>query len=299
MSKLVANMKIWITGCAGFLGTRLAQHFSPQHVVVGLSRRPSTAATHSVQIDLTHPESQEIIQETIREFGPPEVVIHAASRQPGPGSFAAFTRSNVTATQYLLDGLVATPPRQLIYTSTLSVYATTRKLPLTESHPASANNPYGATKRWAEQVIATFRGPQVTVLRLPSLYGRGQADSFIDGIARTALNGETIELFANGEVIREALHVSDVVRAIETCVATPPDETFTTLNLGNGRPIKTLEYAETLVAALESESKITLSDRTTSHVDAYADITRARNSIGFRPTELKEAMRIYAAELRA
>jgi nucleoside-diphosphate-sugar epimerase len=292
-------MKIWITGCAGFLGTRLAQQLAPENIVVGLSRRPSLAATHSVEVDLSHPDSEETIQETIDSFGPPEVVIHAASRQPGSGSFAAFTRSNVTATQYLVDGLAATPPRQLIFTSTLSVYSTTRKLPLTELHPASASTPYAGTKRWAEQVVATLRGPQVIVLRLPSLYGLGQADSFIDGLAKTALNDDPIELFSRGEVVREALHVSDVVRAVATCIRTPPGEMIDTMNLGNGKPIRTLEYAETLVAALESESKITVSDRTTSHVDAYADISRARKSINFRPTDLKEAMRIYAAELRA
>ena len=292
-------MKIWITGAAGFLGGRLVKRLGAENEVVGLSRRTSPAPAKAVQIDLSHPESEEIINQTIATFGPPDVVIHAASKQPGAGSFAAFTRANVTATQSLLDGLAATPPRQIIFTSTISVYSPSLKLPYTEGHPASAATPYGATKRWAEQVVATARDSQVIILRLPSLYGVGQADSFIDGLARTALDDGDIELFSSGQVVRDALHVEDVVRVLERCIKTPPAETLLTMNIGNGSPIKTFEYAESLVAALDSKSKIIVSDRATSHVDAYMDVSLARQVIGFRPTDMKEAMKVYAAELRA
>ena len=206
---------------------------------------------------------------------------------------------NVLPTVNLLDALQSAPPKQIIYTSTLSVYSKSNRLPFTEDHPASSSLAYAATKRWAEELLETFRDSQVTVLRLPSLYGKGQDDSFVDGLAQVALRGEDLELFSRGTVLREALHVSDVIRAIQTCIDKPPADQFCVMNLGTGRKISTREYAESLVAALGSNSRVVLSDRAASQFDCYADIQRARNIIGFQPMELKESLRIYADELQA
>ena len=290
-------MKIWITGGAGFLGQRLAAELTQQgHEVLSLSRRSSPVANESVEIDLA--QEKERLNSLARE-NRAEVVIHAASRQPGRYTFPEFVKGNILPTVNLLEALKSSPPKQIIYTSTLSVYAQSNKLPFTEDHPASSSLAYAATKRWAEQLLETFKAAQVTVLRLPSLYGKGQGDSFIDGLAQLAMRGEDLELFSRGAVIREALHVSDVIRAIQTCIDKPPTEQFCLMNLGTGRSISTVEYAEALVEALGSKSRIVLSDRAALQFDCYADFQRARDMIGFQPTELKESLQRYADELRA
>jgi len=290
-------MKIWITGGAGFLGTRLTAELAHEgHQVLSLSRRSSPVANESVTIDLAR--EKEKLNSLAQQHGPADVVIHAASRQPGRYTFPEFVKGNILPTVNLLEALKPAPPKQIVFTSTLSVYAQSSSLPFTEDHPASSALAYAATKRWAEQLLETFRASQVTVLRLPSLYGVGQGDSFIDGLAQLALRGEEIELFSRGTVIREALHVSDVIHAIQTCMDNPPSEQFCLMNLGTGRSISTLEYAEALVEALQSKSRIVLSDRAALQFDCYADIQRARDMIGFEPTELKESLRRYADELR-
>ena len=147
--------------------------------------------------------------------------------------------------------------------------------------------------------METFVESQVTVLRLPSLYGAGQADSFIDGLACLAQRNEDLELFSKGALIRDALHVNDVIGAIKTCIAKPPIEELCVMNLGMGRAISTLEYAEALVEALGSKSQIVLSDKPDLQFDCYADINLARHIIGFQPTELTESLRRYADELRS
>ncbi|HEX3249377.1 MAG TPA: NAD(P)-dependent oxidoreductase [Pyrinomonadaceae bacterium] len=291
-------MKIWITGGAGFLGQRLTAELAQQgHHVLSLSRRPSTVANESVAIDLA--QEKDKLNSVASEHGPADVVVHAASRQPGRYTFPEFVKGNILPTVNLLEALKSSPPKQIIFTSTLSVYAQSNNLPFAEDHPASSALAYAATKRWAEQLLETFRAAQVTVLRLPSLYGAGQGDSFIDGLAQLALRGEVIELFSRGTVIREALHVSDVIRAIQSCIDQPPAEQFCLMNLGTGRKIATLEYAEALVEALGSKSPVVLSDRAALQFDCYADIQRARDVIGFEPTELKESLRRYTHELRA
>jgi nucleoside-diphosphate-sugar epimerase len=294
-------LNIWITGCGGFLGTRLTNHFvANQHHVTGLSRRGCTAASHSVSIDLANRESPRAIEKLSANSGAPDVVIHAASKQPGLGDLADFVDANVHATSNLVEGLTLQPPRLIIYTSTLSVYGRPSVIPVDESCPAGGSLPYGATKRWGEQLLETFqRYSRIVVLRMPSLYGAGQADSFIDGLARTAQLGDSIELFARGKLVRDALHVSDVVRAIDNCIAHPPGNAFSILNLGCGQRKQTAEWARALVDALDSKSAIIPVDREASQFDLYADISAARQQIAFAPMPVAESMKVYADELRA
>jgi UDP-glucose 4-epimerase len=293
-------MNIWITGCSGFLGTRLAKHFAKQHEVTGISRRDCAGASHSVSIDLAKRDAPRLIEKLSAESGTPEVVIHAASKQPGHGDLADFVDANVHSTSNLIEGLTLQPARLIIYTSTLSVYGRPSIIPVDESSPAGGSLPYGATKRWSEQLLETFeRYSRIVVLRLPSLYGAGQADSFIDGLARTAQLNDSIQLFSRGELIRDALHVSDVVGAIDNCIAHPPDNAFSILNLGCGQRTKTSEWAHALVDALDSKSAIIPVDREASQFDLYADISAARQQIAFAPMSLAESMKVYADELRA
>ena len=294
-------MNIWITGCSGFLGARLAKHLvANQHTVTGLSRRECAEASRSVSIDLSDPDSPRQIEKLCAETGPPEVVIHAASKQPGPGDLADFVDANVHSTSNLIEGLTLQPPRLIIYTSTLSVYGRPSVIPVDESSPAGGSLPYGATKRWAEQLLETFhRYSRIVVLRMPSLYGAGQADSFIDGLARTAQLNDSIQLFSRGELVRDALHVSDVVRAIDNCIAQSHADSFSILNLGCGQRIKTSEWARALVDALDSKSAIIPVDREASQFDLYANISAARQQIGFAPMSLADSMKVYADELRA
>jgi len=288
-------LNIWITGCSGFLGTRLAKHFTEQHHVTGLSRRDCAAAIRSVSVDLAKRDSPRVIEKLSAESGAPDVVIHAASKQPGLGDLADYVDANVHSTSNLIEGLSQRPPRLIIYTSTLSVYGRPSVIPVDEGSPAGGTLSYGATKRWGEQLLETFqRYSRIVVLRMPSLYGAGQADSFIDGLARTAQRNKALELFSRGELVRDALNVSDVVRAIDNCIARPPDNAFSTLNLGCGQRIKTSEWARALVDALDSKSDIIPVDREASQFDLYADISAARQQIAFAPMPLPESMKLYA-----
>jgi len=294
-------MKIWITGCSGFLGTRLSTHFSTQgHEVVGLSRRNCSAAITSKSVDLANSAAREFLQSLIKTDGPPDVVIHTAAKQPGSGELSTFVNSNVRAASNVIEALQDSPPAQIIYTSTLSVYGRPGSLPVDESRPAGGNLPYGATKRWAEQLFENLQTKsRAVVLRLPSLYGVGQEDSFVDGLARTALKHEPIELFARGQLIRDALHVSDVVKAVDTCIHQYSKNGFTIFNLGCGAKLNTTDYARALVSVLNSQSDIIPVDRPTSLFDLYADISRARKELAFDPMSLAQSMNVYANELRA
>src|SRR6476660_6343895 len=131
-------MKIWITGGAGFLGRRLtAELVQEGHQILSLSRRASAIANESVSIDMAR--EKERLNSLVGKYGQPDIVIHSAARQPGRYTLPEFVKGNILPTVNLMEAMIPRPPRQIIYTSTLSVYSQSNKLPFTEDHPASSS----------------------------------------------------------------------------------------------------------------------------------------------------------------
>jgi nucleoside-diphosphate-sugar epimerase len=115
-----------------------------------------------------------------------------------------------------------------------------------------------------------------------------------------AVKGLPIDLFNRGRTLHDALHVSEVVEAIKSCLRCPTRIGSRRLNLGCGRPVTAFEYANTLTEALGSSSQLVPVDhRPASTCDLYADIRNAQREIGFEPQPLAVTMRKYADELRS
>lgn len=281
-------MRIWVTGAAGFLGARLVRALETEHEVVGIARQ---------DVDLAHPEAVQ----ALRLLPSPEVVVHTAARQPkGVVDASAYVESNVLTTARLLDALADLAPRRFVFTSTLSVYGRPVRNPVSPTDGPEPTHQYGVTKRAAEQLVEYASIPERVVLRLPSLYGAGQEDSFVDGLARGVLAGRPIEVFAGGRTLRDALHVDDAVEACVRAVEAPLPEGCLYLHVGVGRAVTTGEWASALVEAFGSESEVVPVERpSTQASDLYADVSAARVRLGFEPRDLGVAMRSYADELRA
>jgi nucleoside-diphosphate-sugar epimerase len=148
------------------------------------------------------------------------------------------------STLNLIEALIPTPPKQIIYTSTLSVYGRPGRNPVAETDPAGGTAPYSATKRWAEQLFEHLKsGTCLIVLRLPSLYGVGQVDSFIDGLARRLCKIKSWNSSHAASCSATRYTSADVVAAIDLCVTDPPEPEFICMNLGCGRAITTAEWA--------------------------------------------------------
>jgi len=296
-------MKIWITGCAGFLGSGLAVALaSDGHEITGIDRRPSSQAHHSIIIDLGASDAAALLARLAAEDGRPEAVVHLASVQPASQhTLADYVRGNVLSAANVVDALRELPPERMLYTSTLSVYGQPEVNPVSESCCQRPEHPYAVTKLAAERLIMTLTDrAQAIVLRLPSMFGIGQGDSFIDGLVGRARDNTPLRLYSQGLLLRDVLHVDEVIEAIAGCITVPLPERSCVMNLGSGLPLRTVDYATLIVQAMHSGSEIQLEDHPAAQpYDLYADIEKARRLIGFDPADFRLSLEQYCHALRA
>jgi dTDP-L-rhamnose 4-epimerase len=96
----------------------------------------------------------------------------------------------------------------------------------------------------------------LSILRFQNVYGAGQslANPYA-GIAllfaATARRGDQIEVYEDGEIVRDFVHVSDVVTALVAAVGAPP-ERARVLDIGSGSPVTLLDVATELARRAEA-----------------------------------------------
>jgi dTDP-L-rhamnose 4-epimerase len=123
----------------------------------------------------------------------------------------------------------------------------------TEPRPA---NVYAATKLAQEHVMAAWAaamGSALSVLRLQNVYGPGQSlTNSYTGVmtlfARQALAGDTIDVYEDGNIVRDFVYVDDVVAAFVSAVASPPAGRRT-VDIGSGTAA-TIADAATIIAKI-------------------------------------------------
>jgi dTDP-L-rhamnose 4-epimerase len=157
----------------------------------------------------------------------------------------------------------------------------------TALHPTSV---YGITKRDQEElalVLGRAYGLETVALRYLNVYGTRQAlGNPYTGVAAIfaarLLNGRRPLVFEDGHQIRDLVHVSDVVRATIAAMEAPRAPGHA-INVATGRQVRVIELAHALATALgsELEPSVTGEFRAGDIRHCYADVSRARELLGF------------------
>ncbi len=180
----LTRMRILLTGGAGYIGTHiivaLANSNHDAIVVDDLSNSSEVAVTRAAEL-AGRPVSfhQADLRDSVRlrqifAAERPDAVIHLAGLKAVGESVAQPLRyygTNIDATLSLLEVMSASQVKQLIFSSSATVYGDPTALPLTETSPVGVgiSNPYGWTKFMIEQILRDAAqadpGLRVTLLR--------------------------------------------------------------------------------------------------------------------------------------
>lgn len=334
---------VFVTGGAGFIGSRLAAALSsacrvtvydsllPQ-VHNGHPENRTRLARHAVALVQGDMRNAEALAEALR-VADPEIVFHLAA-ETGTGQshdlVARYSAVNVMGTAHLIEAIRrhGRRVRRVVLAGTRAVYgegacvddqgrpavAVPRQtgdmergdfdprdragrvlvpVPTGADCPPAPTSIYASTKLMQEYLLTqAFWGSDVAVgvLRLQNVFGPGQSLSnpytgVLSIFARQILEGRTLEIYEDGAITRDFVHVDDVVRAFAAMAAARPMPGGV-LDIGSGRGTTIADAARMLLRNLgadEGRLRVTGAFRPGDIRHAVADIDAARARLGWRP----------------
>jgi UDP-glucose 4-epimerase len=312
-------MRILVTGGAGYIGSHTCVELLKagyEVVVVDNLSNSKEEAIHRVEeisqgrvefhrVDLL----DEAGLEAVFRRGRVEAVIHFAGLKAVGESVAQplrYYHNNVTGTLVLLKVMGAHGVKDLVFSSSCTVYGEPQRVPITEDFPLSATNPYGRTKLIIEDMLRDLyvADPSwnVALLRYFNPVGahpsgrigedpNGIPNNLLPYIAQVAVGRlKQLSVFGgdyptpDGTGVRDYIHVVDLatghLKALEKLRQKPGVVAY---NLGTGRGNSVLEVVAAFERASGREIPYRIVARRPGDVAlTYADPSKAQRELGWR-----------------
>jgi UDP-glucuronate 4-epimerase len=278
-----SGQRVLVTGSAGFIGfhtaSRLLQagatvlgidNFSPYYDVALKEARNAILADHpNFSVARLSIEDVPALTEAWTAFRP-DVVIHLAAQAGVRYSIeapASYIGANVVGTFNLLELARHHPVRHFLAASTSSVYGANTDMPFTETQrTATPLSLYAATKGATELMAHSYAhlfGTPTTFFRFFTVYGPwGRPDMALFKFTRGILAGEPIDVYNNGEMVRDFTYIDDlaegIVRLADAVPGREPVEgdnlspvaPFRVVNIGAGTATRLMDYIGEIERAL-------------------------------------------------
>ncbi len=219
---------------------------------------------------------------------------------------AAYVQSNLTGFANILENCRNYEVENLCYASSSSVYGLNKSMPFRVSdsvdHPVSL---YAATKKSNELMAHTYShlyGIKTTGLRFFTVYGPwGRPDMAPMLFADAILHDRPINVFNYGKMQRDFTYIDDIVEGVVRVIEHPaePNEEFDyrapdpasspapyrVYNIGNGRPVKLLDFITTLEKHLGKKAQMNMMPMQPGDVEAtWADTSALERDVGYKPS---------------
>jgi UDP-glucuronate 4-epimerase len=233
----------------------------------------------------------------------------------------AYIDSNILGFMNILECCRHAKVGHLVYASSSSVYGLNGKLPFSThdsvDHPLSL---YAATKKANELMAHTYSylyGLPTTGLRFFTVYGPwGRPDMALFIFTKAIIEGRPIDVFNNGDMVRDFTYVDDIVEGVVRLAdrVPVPNESwdnlradpasskapFAVYNIGNSRPVKLLSYIEALEEALGKKAEKRFLPMQPGDVPATsADVSDLVRDIGYKPeTTVRDGIARFVAWYR-
>lgn len=292
--KSASPTRIIVTGGAGFLGTNFLRGVSANDAeIVVISR-------HAPRWLVQHPNIR-YIEQDIRELEsyrneliPGSVVIHmASSTYPGKAErvIESDIQDNVLGSVRLAQACAEAGVAHFIFLSSGgAIYGDQAVSPIPETAPTVPVSAYGVMKLTVEhylRVIQRMRGLSVTCLRVGNPFGPwhdGRRQGAINVFLHKAMRGESIEVWGDGNQVRDFIPVEDVTRVLWRLVR-EPRMGYEIYNIGTGEGRSINEVLEELRTMLKRDIPVKyLPARSVDVVANVLDIGKAERELGWKPT---------------
>ena len=314
---MLSNMKILITGSAGFIGHHLAKDFLAEgHEVIGVD---SLNEYYDPALKLRRNEllsgegKYKFIKADISDFDTfsaivdrelPALIIHLAAQAGVRYSLVnpwAYEQANTLGTINVFEAARKAKIKRVIFASSSSVYGANTKIPFSESDVTdSPVSLYAATKKSCELIAKTYHhlyGIETAGLRFFTVYGElYRPDMALFSFAKNMLQDKPIKLFNNGKMKRDYTFITDIVAGIKGA-AFKESLGFEIYNIGGDNPVDLGRVVELLEIGLGKKAIIEYLPMQAGDVEiTYADVSKARRELGFSPaTKIEDGIAVFCS----
>lgn len=213
-----------------------------------------------------------------------------------------YYENNLDSTFVLLDIMREFGVKNLVFSSSATVYGKAEKLPITEDAPTGATNPYGRTKLFIEEILKDVyfadNSMNITILRYFNPVGahesgligenpKGIPNNLMPYIMRVASGKlETLSVYGNdyctkdGTGVRDYIHVMDLAEGHVQAIKHILNSGLKTYNLGTGTGYSVLEMVDAYNKVCGGKVKYKIVERRPGDVDeCYASPELAKKEL--------------------
>lgn len=250
-----------IMGGGGFLGVHLANALVRQGAVVrAFGRTPPDPRELDERVHWSTGDFEDPVAVAAAARGQ-EIAFHLLSSSvPGlPGQKpASDLESNVLGTLRFLDICNDAAVRRIVFASSGgTVYGPADSYPIAETAPTNPISAYGVGKLAIEKYLALYHhlyGLEYLALRIANAYGPLQSTLKRQGVVAAmldhALTGKPLEIWGTGEVVRDFIHIDDVVSAF--LWGATYDGAHRVMNVGSGTGLSINQVASDVEAVADT-----------------------------------------------
>ena len=312
-------MRVLITGGAGYIGSHtVVELLQAKHQVVIVDNLSNSSRKVPKRIEMICNKKVEFYEldlldrlalDRLMADGNFSAVIHFAGLKAVGESVEkplAYYENNVGGTINLLLSMAKYGVKNLVFSSSATVYGDPEKVPIDEQAALNPTNPYGRTKLMIEEILkdtqASDKQWNVVLLRYFNPIGahesgligedpRGIPNNLLPYVSQVAVGRRAqLSVFGNnydtldGTGVRDYIHVVDLalghLRALEVIGKSPR---LLCCNLGTGIGYSVLEVVEAFSRASGAKIPYTLVPRRSGDIaTCYADPSFASKTLGWR-----------------